>query len=402
MTGYIGDKKISIRATVAKIFTIVCVFCPVLGAYSYHGIRLTEILFCGITLFEIARLIICREKIRFTWALLPVLLLMLGKFIDTLLVGGSILGMARGLFNILIAFVFLRQYIDAALAQKVYKYFAIAASIMGIVQLAVGEIFKIYIPGMLPWGNAAGYNFAVEMNAGALKSGSMTLRPRSFFNEPSDFGMFVGICLLYILTKNSILTVKEAGMAVLFSMAQVCVRSSTGILLTALAWGIFCIRFIYSRRTIPICYVLLLCLLIGAIGFCYTDTFQIFVQRTFQFNSSGGTMGRIGGYFEIFDIENQSVAQIFLGHRVGDTSIFVLGWGLVYWYFGIVGILAYVAMFVVLYKKAVTVTQRRSVILIIFLAIFLASFFDLNEIFYYALYFVCGYSKKKIRKEGVC
>lgn len=370
-------------------FTIICILSPILRTYVFGEIELSAWCFLAIGIILLWQVFRTNLKIHITWQMLPMLAVLIVHAFYILLTGGNILGMFHQLVYLIVCFLFFPNFFDAEFGFKLYEIVTILSSVFGIIQLFVAEIFGYYISGALPISNALANAYAEEMNGGLLAAG-LPVRPRSFFGEPSDFGIFVGSYLIILLFTKKKLSQKDSVVALLITLGQICVRSSTGILLLGVAWGGYIIKTLirnrYSKRTL----LLLALIFAGGVCFLFTDTFQLFAQRTFDLSMAGGTMGRIGGYKLVFDISNYSVFQLFFGHGLIKTTVFLPGWALVLWYFGIVGVMGYILMLRFFYKSAVTTEQRWISLIIAGSSVALATFFYMQESFYYALYFVYG------------
>lgn len=388
-------KVITEEKILKYLFTSVCILCPILRLYRVKEIEMSAWLLLILDICMLCRMWKNKLKMRVIHFMVPILFVLCAHLIYILVTGGNILGMSHYMLYTASAVLFMPLFFDAFYAFPLYRAVVILSSVFAVIQLVVVKIFGYYIPGVLPISYA--YEYVTEINGGALAKG-MTVRPRSFFGEPSDFGAYAGIYLVVLLLTRKKFTKRDAREAMLISLGLVCTRSSTGLLLMIAAWGGYAFKVLISKRYTR-SSVLVLVLMLGAgIGFLFTDTFRIFAERTFDLNQTGGTMGRISGYFIAFDPSNYSFLNLLFGHSLTSLQIFIPGWGLVMWYFGIIGVVSYIWCVRGLYKYAQTREQRCVSLLIAGMAFFLALFFYMHEIFYIGVYYAYG----SLTKKGDC
>lgn len=369
-------------------FTCVCILSPILRVYVFKEIEFTVWCLFIIVIGLIWKVWKQNGKIRVVPAMWPVILLLMSHMIYILVTGGNILAMLHYLFYTSVVFLFMPQFFDKELGFRVYRFVVLVSCAFAMVQFAVVKIAGYYISGVFPISPV--YSYAQELNGGMIAAGA-SVRPRSFFAEPSDFGAFVGIYLLLLLLAKKKLTRKDIWGAGFVSLGLVCTISSTGILLMLVAWAGYAVKVIISNKYTRTTTILLLIMLMGGIGFLFTDIFALFAQRTFQLATQpGGTMGRISGYGVLLDVSNITVTELVLGHGLSIADKFLPGWAAILWYFGIVGILAYVSMLYSFYKKSVNKEQKYVVLLMSGMAFLLIVFFSINELFYFAVYFAYG------------
>lgn len=374
--------------TISRLFTGVCILCPILWPYMWKGIELSAWCLLALDAVLLWKILKQNAKIRVLWQITPVVAVLLCHLIYIVATGGNILGMSHYLFYTMTVFLLYPCFFDKEFAVRLYKATVIAACAFALIQFFVAEFFGYYISGCFR--NSIAYAYAEELNGGMLAAGA-TVRPRSFFGEPSDFGAYVGIYLILLLVAKKKLERKDVVCVALASLGMICTRSSTGILLMLAGWGGYAVKNIIANKYRKINTLLLLLMLVGGIAFMSTDTFALFVQRTFELSTQpGGTMGRIGGYSLLFDSSGTSLLQLIAGHSLMPITTFMPCWLAILWYFGIVGLGAYIWVIRSLYKMAVNNEQRWICLLIVGMGFFLGVFFFMNEPFYYAVYFAFG------------
>lgn len=375
------------KCTLEKIFTIIVILYQILLVYSIKSISISTciLLFLCVVLF--LNMWKKNAGLQLMKPLEPIVVLMVIQMCYMFVMGENVLQMGQYVFYLLIAFVLLPNCFLRNFGLKIYGVAVLISSIFAIIQFAVLKLFGYYISGFLPFGEFAHY---INNMYDTMLALGADVRPRSFFSEPSVYGAFAGIFLIELLAVRKRISWKEICLAVVISLGQICVTSSTGILLMVLAWLGYAVRIVVTNRYTRSSIIILIFMLLGGVCFLFTDMFRMFAERTFNFQVPGGTMGRVSGYFELFDLTKYTLTEFIVGHSFVKAEFFLPGWASVMWHFGIVGVLVYIATLYRMYRGARCKEQKYMVYIIALMAFFLTLFYSVNELFYFAVYFAYG------------
>lgn len=328
-------------------FTIILMLSPFLSLYatninSVSWFDLT-VLILGFWYFITSKKLILDKEIFYFILMIIVqfLIVNLSKDID---IPNTTFRMLRYIYYLCILAFFSIKYFNTILGEYYYKKIAIFSSIFLWIQLLVLKIADVYIPGFLT--NLP--LMRIEMLWHAINyQDRFTLgpRPRSFFSEPQIFATFVAGYIAILLAKEKLDNSEKFVLAFL-NLSVVISLSSTGIIALLAIWcGYFVREFRHGRRRKVLMVIILLLVVIGGwLPLLYSSRL-IFTGNAIN--------GRLGGYGFLFSQEEE-LFHVVLGHGMVDLSGIEVGFLptilRIYYYFGIVGILFMIYMFVKLYE----------------------------------------------------
>ena len=218
-------------------------------------------------------------------------------------------------------------------------------SIFCILQATSLYILGFYIKGYIP--------FLPIMNEALTKYGNniaSTFRIRGFLAEPAHLAEYMTLILIVFLFtegKHNKIWAVLASISVLFSI------SKTGLIMLVFLW---CVYFYFDMfRKHPLIlkdyikFILLIMVVLVIVLIFLKSSLYEYTERTFDF----AYRGRMNGYDAIKNLwHNNNNLQMLLGHSyVRDTSVYLSSYPVIFWRYGITGLLVFCIIFIRLYYR---------------------------------------------------
>jgi hypothetical protein len=278
----------------------------------------------------------CRIKIFYPFFLM---LLFLIPFIIVNLMAedDALFRLLRTIFFTLVAAIFIPTFFNKEVAVSIFKKTAIISSVYVILQIFIVRVFGIRLTGTIQF-----------LNSRPL---SDTNRPYAFFDEPAAASIFLSIALVFMLSENKQRLNKYLP-ELLVTVAIIFTQATTGLGLLVLIWGYWIIFSKQSKWMLILLSVPIIAFLEIIFGFI-EGMFLRGVSVTDDGLGLGqGTLWRLENIALAFDISNLTTMQVFFGRgmireAVGGTG-FLPGWALCFVYFGIVGLLFFISIYLYL------------------------------------------------------
>lgn len=242
----------------------------------------------------------------------------------------------------------LKRYFTFEYAYKLYGILAVFATIFLLVQFIVFHATGIYVPGYLPV-------FPVLRDellefASYVGSDGGDIRMRSIFGEPAHYAQYVlGYMVLLLFQKKGRMKLLLLSSGILLS------GSTIGICLMLFVFLIWCCHEKTNTRK----WLLLgggalgiIVLFVGIEKLMLISDTWFGVNPFLKFTSENIGSGRLGSYEILYSL-NMSGSDLLFGHGM-ETSfpIYLPGFLMLFWYFGLMGLFIYIAINVYLYVKS--------------------------------------------------
>lgn len=378
-----------------KIFTTLLVLLPILSLYFVPGTKFLffEVIIIGLfpfMFFSILKRNDIVNKILYYPLLIPLIYITLHFFVLIFIysteinVNPILLRTLHNIFYLFTAIFFVKQYFDIEFGIKVLKITAVVSSIYIIAQSVLISTVGFYLPGTLPFIET----IVDKFNETAAATG-VDIRPRSFFSEPSAYGVYIALYLIIdLFSGKKRMKLDEFTPNIIATIGLLLSRSSTSYLLGIAIWASWGLN-IYLRSPLRNKgKLLLVSVMIIPILLYYviqTRSFGIFVEHTF--GSGNGTLGigvmnRISNYNFAFSIEGISTFEILFGQGMKDLEYYLPGIPRMYYYFGIVGSLIWCSIYIYIYCFS-NWAQRRVLLLMIGISFFGDSLFGISYLIYF-------------------
>lgn len=369
-----------------NIFTCLCMASPVLIIYNTRGVN--WLIWGLVIIFPFVLYVIWhRENIKIEKAMILLIVYLAAYICLAIVKNQNILSLMQNILLLVVIAIFVPNLLNKKLSIKIYTGICIFATVYVFMQLVIAEIFNYYLSGTLPIGNTAQTVYANGMNTGDIYI--LPVRPRSIFNEPAGYGIYVAVFLVILLWFYSRINMRFYLLTIFLSLGLLCARSSTGILLMFLGWLGFYIKYLFKRKVNAIWIIFTLIIIVG-IGLVFTtDSFKVFLQHTFS-SGQGGTNGRILGYGYAFTIDNYSWIELIFGHGVVydyGTSLFLAGWARIMYQFGIIGIFVYSILLLHYWNKG-NKKQKAVIFILTLYNFFTASLYAVDILWWWGIYFM--------------
>lgn len=244
----------------------------------------------------------------------------------------------------LFSLLFLTSYFDLKLGWKILKYTGLISCIFLLFQYFCLYFFEYYPPGYIPGLKLMREELIEHADVSSLKS---WFRPRSFFGEPSQFGIFNGVLLFISLHFQR----KIRFFHLFLSFSLIASFSGTAFFMLVLSWSW---RIFSALKK----YFLLNIAILGALIFYFISLnidFSFYYKRLIR---------RLESFDELFFHLNSSF--IFFGHSIIGRSRFE-NWPnsfiLYIYYFGIFGLLVLITILLYLFVKGDIFTKKLVVLI---------------------------------------
>jgi hypothetical protein len=367
--------KIGSYRRIKKIYTFLIITYPILGIYSTQvpGVTIADSFL--LILYPILLLSIFNINKRISKTInFPILIyiafiifhLFLTLTISNIDTGDVLLRTLRYVFYLSTLALFTKTFFDIRYAKNVLKCCSIFASLYLMLQFVLYDLWGYYLPGALPIFKLQ-VDTINEIYARYLQG--YYIRVHSIFAEPSHFAIYVLLYLAINLneTKNKAL---EFIPAILVSIAILLSQSSTGIIITIFIWFKWYFRRVsikeIKRRKVT--FILLTIFLIPIVFglLIQTPFFKVFLSRTFSGEGLGeAARRRLGNYEVLSQIYNKFSFSFISGKGMIPLQIYFPGIARLLLYFGLIGLLLFVVLYLRVYIRSNKV--QKEILLIFFI-----------------------------------
>lgn len=360
-----------------KLFTFVIAVFPILNVYTVFEQPLGDIaLVISITLLIFQ---INKKKIRIQWQFLLMCFYILIDFLFRYIVHDmSAFTTNRVLHNIfyyLIIAFFIKNYFNIDFGIKILRRMSLFATAYIYLQQIIMTFSGYYLPGTLPF-LSLGREDLLFYNLYATQA---TFRPRSIFTEPASFCAYVGLYLTIslVIYKNKQINWKNMFEWIFISGGLLISRSGNGFVILIILWGLYLFNGGYLiKRNLVFIFLIFIIVLFLWNKQAFNDVF-VHIRM-------GGFEGRFSNMFYPFQ-EMKSIFYLFFGNGMSliTNSIYMPGFSVVIYYYGIVGMLFWLFMYLLIFKKGDSINRR---VLILFLVLNCAgnAMFGILTVFYSA------------------
>ena len=355
------------RKILTILYTLICSLSPILVIYSfsYSSFTILDTLIVFFYVFSLPHYI-SSSKIKVN----PFFLLMFIFVVFHSLIDYAINMISQNLLRafhltnyIFFLALYSRRYFDEKTAIKVVRNIAVISTFFLFFQHIVFLIIHVPIPGQLPV-------FLVNNEYGLSEFADANLmRFSAFFQEPSHYAMYI-LCALTL----ELFYKKELNLYVLIILCLGAVVSTSN---TAIA-GMFLLVVLYVRNkgvSLKAMLFLIVCLLVICVFA------QTFVETISQRVDNGKSFSnRFDGYSQIdYLISGNPLWGIGFWSGKDLGNIYLPGWARLYVYFGIIGFVSYLFLYLGLFKS---LKNRMILYLLIFANIGGDALFSVFFLFY--------------------
>jgi hypothetical protein len=343
---------------------------PVLAVYEsmIAGISIADISLSIISGYLIID-VIKRKNIRVYKPLLYLAIYIIIQYLVLTLLYSSdytkslIMRMLHTLIYLIALSLFTLDYFNNNIGYKCLKAVSLFASVYIIIQGVFVFMFRIYIPGTLPFISVM-RDELIDFNTNIVSSG-FEIRPRSIFNEPAEYCSYVLIFLFIslFLQKKSY---KDYLPEIIITAGIIISKSGTGFLCALGIWGLWFIKNfikrIISKKTMFISMGAL------GLGIClfFGGSFDSVINHVFGSNGMGaGLIGRVSNYFYPFQVEGGTFLKIMVGWGMYDPQVFMTSYTAIIFYFGLIGGAFWILIYFIIFQKAKGTSRRVYWLLII-------------------------------------
>ena len=286
------------------------------------------------------------------------------------------------LYFIIFAICF-KNYLDINFTIKLYGGFCVLSTIWLLMQYILMVFFHIYLPGFI-----ARFVTREELLTDYLYvNHTIFYRPRSFFEEPAHYAIYViGFLIILLLTSD---TSKKISLKIFLSFGIVLSGSTTGLAMLALAWMVYVYRLFREKKITT----KTLSLIFGLLGALYvalqSSTAQILIRRTFQINEASS--GRFENVMEA--LSPKSALEFFFGRgayvpAISDDVGWLPGWPLIYKCYGAIGLILF---FAILFSLFLHGNRNQKIFIALFVLLNIGTeMVTMSFVFPYMAYIVCG------------
>lgn len=276
---------------------------------------------------------------------------------------------------------------DRDLGRQLLIFLSVASSVFLIIQFMFLHGFDIYISGQVTF---LDYRTSVMGH----------VRPFSFFNEPSAFGLYNAFGLATVFYSEDMKKKKKLVYLSIISFALLLSLSTTSIGLLLLVWSKWVLSRVKTKK-VKISTIFLFSLFLSIflfLGWSFNIFHTIYehsIAGLISRNYAGGLTRRIGNLSYAWQYHN-STLKTFFGVGIVDLDNFIPAFARVYIYYGLFGYLILVSFF-----NRVFMTSNeycRTLILIALAAAFFSdSIFGIQMLIYMPL--VISYKNGSRRKR---
>ncbi|QGS37382.1 hypothetical protein FOB80_07790 [Aerococcus viridans] len=359
-----------------KIFTLSILLLPILNVYLV-GVPLGDLLiFMGLVLVSLSNKTIHSKisKSSFYLTILLIIHFLIYSFIQDNYFKESILNYLHLIFHLSVLTFFVKSHFHFEFAIKAMKNISIFSTVYILIQGIVLKLFNVYIPGHLSFLQLTNERIS-EFNVLASDKyyqSQVVIRPRSIFEEPAHYAMYIVIFLaIYLVVeKNKKKLNRTLGF---LTMGVIVSNSSTGLILLTILW----IYFLFSRfkeNGYKINYYLFIFIILSIpfLILILNNSGDYLYAITRLFDSKGvsiSVINRVGGYFEMKNsLSRFSIFELFSGKGFTDNldiSSYLPGYGSLFYYFGLMGSLIYFRYLYTNYRNAANNSSLLIVVILI-------------------------------------
>ena len=260
-----------------------------------------------------------------------------------------------------------KNLFDISKGIKYIRWVAIVLSGYACLQIIAAR-FGIYLTTYIPFlPIMSDINIDEEL---LQKAGyGLTFRPCSLLTEPAALCIYL-LCALGLELFSSKHKYQYFN-ACLFSIVCVLSRSSTGIMITFLVWGLFFIKHPpISAKKFPIGFVMaIIGSILAVVLVYYSGIWDYFLERTFHENRFGDFSSSTR-FYAIKDMfaASDSVTGVLFGQGLSNLENYLPGFARSYLDLGLIGIFIIMAMLFHIYIRG-NALQRKIILLFIVLNI---------------------------------
>ncbi|MFA6867061.1 MAG: hypothetical protein WCR54_06045 [Clostridia bacterium] len=326
------DNKIYLENGICKFYTILLVIFPLLNIYSigFFSLTMADVIILPTILLLIIRIPFKNIKInKFYMASIALNIFgvafayILGTLTNSV---DNFLTLCRYLMYIF-CFTFFEDFFNYVLAKKWIIIVAIIATIFIIFQMIMVKLFNIYVKGYLPFlplTNPEVIFYGLGDYLGIIITPN-NIRPRSFFMEPSHYGIYIVVALYLVLFKTQN-TKKAIKWTIIMVLGLLISRSSTGIICAIYLLAIKLITLInkYSKIDKRKLYLIFGCALIGVIVIINTSFFNDFLGRIINNGEVAASVhNRFDGFEQFNAFIKLNIAERYFGKGFGLGDIYM-------------------------------------------------------------------------------
>lgn len=256
----------------------------------------------------------------------------------------ALLRTLRFMFSMLIVAFFIPSFFPKGLVLPLIKKIAIISSVFVSIQFLLANFLGIYISGTIP--------FLVSTPSAEviLDSQGNIIEIRrffAFFDEPASISTFLSIALLCGLSEDK-QKLKCYLPELLMIIGIVISQATTGFGLLIIILGYWFVFSKCKKGVLLFASTSLILLVEIKYGFL-TRILNRGIERTskgWQFGQAA--IGRIGNFTAAFCTSGLTPLQLLFGRGMSRLNEFIPGWGRCFIYFGFVGILLFVSIYLYL------------------------------------------------------
>lgn len=330
------------------IFTTIICFCPILLVY---GIGISTItLFDALSFISILLIVIVGfflKKNRLDYSDISIRFYPFILFISICAIIIAFFNKThafrtlRYMYYLYIIMFLLKKFFKKDFGMKLISIIALASTVWLFAQFVCAYIFKVYLTGFIP--------FLKLINPNLSSLGNETLkesfRPRSFFQEPSFYAIYIIFSSVIVYNSNYKKWFKVLALTLFF--AGILIASSTlGIacfLLIFVYYFILKLRHFSKKNIILIITVFCFAVLILVLILALTSYGQNIIRKIFNPVSF---WSRFNGYLNLFDFSSfNGYLKIIFGNGMVDRNNYMPGLAGLLFDFGLVGLILFLYSF---------------------------------------------------------
>lgn len=301
-------------------------------------------------------------------------------------ISSEALSTLRYVFYIFSVAIIAKDFFNMEFCYKIYKKLAIIFAIYTTIQYLSYHIFKILLPAnIIPFLEATSEvtKLYTSTYLNYYNSGLILFRPYSVFIEPSYYSIYQ-IPFLYMILNNYQEKHRKLIAAFIF-LTFLLAGSTTGIVLGIICWIKPFIKEILSKKNFKFILTIII-ILPFFFKFIGTETMQNSLNRIISNDGNFGSSvtGRFSGISQSF--EDMSINQKIIGNGIGNNTLFLPSYQLIYYFFGYVGVIFISCLFLFSYKNLNKF--GRKIMLLLLISMFgTASLFNITSVLYLTIIF---------------
>lgn len=279
------------------------------------------------------------------------------SFIDNVSIADSF-GTGMRLAMLYCFIIIFKPYFNMKKGKKYLGMVATIVAIYAFVQIIAAK-FGVYLTASLPL-----LNSIRDVDGEVLQKAmyGVSYRPTSILGEPAELGGYLALPLAINLFDEK----RERGWlkrSIFFSIAIVLTKSSTGIFLFLVEWGIFIFK---SKNFRNKHFLELILVMGGGMTFFSSGMWTLFVDRTFKSNGGKGIGGILSNthFKDIAGVYagNSGLWKVFWGNGMSEPQGFLPGIFRIYYYLGLVGIVMFTYLLFEIYIKGSNMQKNLMIV----------------------------------------